>query len=1229
MRDILTVLAVILVIILSAALAVPYFVDWSAERSLVESQLSNLLGQQVKIRGSIDLKLLPTPYLQLADVEVADPAAGTEIRAAELHLEIALTALMRGEVDFVEARLVRPQLRLRIENESVRLPAPPRALSGQQMQFERISVEDGTIAIDDPATGRSFTFKKIALAAEARALTGPFTGDGRFEMGGEPTAFRFSTGEREGDRLHFKLIVDENGSHPRADLDASLIFAQRVLPSVSGTVDLSGHVRDIIALPWQISGSLQADLRKATISNLDLRLGDENHVASLNGAAEFDLGDKPRVNLNLKAQQIDLDKLLSANSAPPALQRLSDALGSLAKSEDLAPSGLPLTLELSADSVLLGGETITDVGGALAVSAKEAASLRFEGNGPGRSHLSADGTIETSVAPGFNGRIEASAEDVPRLKEWLAANLPQTVPAAFILPIRSFAVSGTANISEVGFVGSNLSLRVNGSMLSGTLAYTKALGPDAARFFADLSAPALELDSLPDLSALAQQTKAMDLALRLDAQAVKVGGTEAGEIDAGRIVLKFDRTGPNSKLEDLAVSGIDGADLTASGQWDGHGGKIAIKLDAERLDGLVGLLHRFAPGPASDFLVARAEVFSPAHLDLGADVKMTGDTLGLNGSSLAGTAGQTTISGKADPDPQNPANFNLSLRFDAKDSTALLRQIGFSTLPLKNIGPGSIEITARGGPRLDTSVAALLAETNFAFHGSIDPNVSAPHATGTVTLTSADLSNLMRAMALALPDLTARLPANVSATLDAGGNGVALSNLAGTFAGSKIAGHLAYRTDKGITGALDTDEMSLANLVQLALGPPQQPKPGAFWSDLKFAAVEINPPPTNFAMSVANFDLWPQISGRDAHFDLAITGGEMGLEFAIHHLAMKIGAGSADADLTLRRNGPNAAAQGRLRLRDCELDVPSMRGLLSTDLDLAGTGDSAAALVAGFAGSGRIGLSDLVLPKSDPGALARVFDAVEEDRLGIDEAEIDRVLLTEFGKQSLSLGKAEFDAGLAAGVLRLSQKDATKIVPGVVENLDAALDLRDLTLAQTSLLSLAAVPKNWNGALPQVTISWNGNIANPTQSLDAATFVNALAARAIARESARIQAQEFDVHEHAFFVSRLQSERQHETERLKTEEDARRAAELVEQRKAEAAGTEQKAEDVKRKTEDAARAEQKAEDAKSKNEAARNAAPTAPMQIGRPTPLPPQRTPWSPAAVGTTLFPDPSAAGRY
>jgi hypothetical protein len=1210
LRDILTVLAIVLVIVLTAALTVPYLVNWDAERSLVEAQLSKLIGQQVKIRGGIDLKLLPTPYLQLADLEITDPATGSDIRADELHLEIALPPLMRGEVDFVEALLVRPQLRLRIEQGAMPLPLPTHG-GAEKMQFERISVEDGTLAIDDPATGRKFTFTNIALSAEVSALTGPFTAQGTFDVAGEPTAFQFSTGERQGDRLHFRLIVDESARYPGADLDADLLFVPRALPSIDGAIRLSGHQRDIIALPWQLSGTVHAELRKASIANLDLRVGDEDRAASLGGTAAFDLGGKPHVSLTLKAQQIDLDKLLTIKTGPPPMQRLAKALGRMVNSENFA--GLPLRLAWSADSVLLGGETLTHVAASTAGLDKQSIALRFKADGPGLSHLSADGTLDTGIAPQFTGRIDASADDVRRLEDWLATNLPQVPPTKAAPLVSSFAIRGNATISRVGFVGSDLSLRVNGSTLSGTLAYTKAVGPEPARLFADLSAAALELDSLPDLLSVARQTEAMDLALRLDAHAVRLSATQAGEIDAGRIVLKFDRTGSDAKLENLTVNGIDGADLTASGQWDGHAGDVAVKLDAERLEGLVGMLRRFVPDSTLDFLTDRAGVFSPAHLDLGANIKMSGDTFGFQALNLTGTAGETAISGKADPDPKDPTAFNLSLRFDAKDSTELLEQIGVPTVPLEDTGPGSIEITAHGSRHLQMTVAASLAETNFTFRGGVDPNLSAPHAAGSVTLNSTDLSSLMRITALGVPDLTTPLPADLNAAIDAGDNSVTLANLAGTLAGSKIAGRLAYHPDKGIDGAVTADAMSLSDLFSLALGPPQQGKAGALWSDAKFAAPEINPPPTHLAVRVANLALWPQIAGRDAQFDLTIAGTAAGLEFGLHRLAMQIGTGSAAADFTLRRAGANAAAEAHVELHRCAVALPSVRGLLSANLDLAGTGDSAAALVSGLAGSGTIGFDNFVLPNTDPGALGRVFEAVEDDQVGIDETEIDRVLLAEFAKRPLSLVKVSFDAGLAAGVLRLSQKDGgTRIEPGITANLEASLDLRDLTLDQESALRLVQLPRNWSGPPPQISLGWKGAISDPTQTIDAATFVNALAARAIARESARIEAQEFDIHEHAFFMNRLESERRRETERLKIAEDLRHAAELEELDKAEAQRTEASAEDAKRKSQ----------------ETIRDAA-QVPIQIGQPAPLPPHRPEMPAPGPGTTAFPDPTAAGRY
>ncbi|HEY1736424.1 MAG TPA: AsmA family protein, partial [Methylovirgula sp.] len=258
MRESLTVLAGVLVLILSAALIVPYFIDWNAQRGLVERQLSDVLARSVKIRGAIDLKLLPTPYLRLADVEVGNEAAKRDIKVDELQLEIALTALLRGEVDFVEAKFVRPRLALAIENGTLPLGAPIRHLSGP-MRFERISVEDGALDLADPATGRSYDFRNISFSAEAASLNGPFKAEGQLDVGGVPCAFHLGTGERHDDRMHMKLVVDETNAHPGADLDADLIFAKAAtsLPSLDGQIKLAGHTHGAIVLPWRLTSNLK------------------------------------------------------------------------------------------------------------------------------------------------------------------------------------------------------------------------------------------------------------------------------------------------------------------------------------------------------------------------------------------------------------------------------------------------------------------------------------------------------------------------------------------------------------------------------------------------------------------------------------------------------------------------------------------------------------------------------------------------------------------------------------------------------------------------------------------------------------------------------------------------------------------------------------------------------------------------------------------------------------
>jgi uncharacterized protein involved in outer membrane biogenesis len=58
LRDLLTGFALLLILVLSAALAGPYLVDWNNHRAWFEDQIEASIGLPARIEGSIQVRLL-------------------------------------------------------------------------------------------------------------------------------------------------------------------------------------------------------------------------------------------------------------------------------------------------------------------------------------------------------------------------------------------------------------------------------------------------------------------------------------------------------------------------------------------------------------------------------------------------------------------------------------------------------------------------------------------------------------------------------------------------------------------------------------------------------------------------------------------------------------------------------------------------------------------------------------------------------------------------------------------------------------------------------------------------------------------------------------------------------------------------------------------------------------------------------------------------------------------
>ena len=99
-------IGVAIILALVAALVGPHFVDWTQYRAYFEARGdASSPGSRCASAARSTCACFPTPTLTLGQVEIGR-AAQPQARARELHVELALGSLMRGEFRASELRIV-------------------------------------------------------------------------------------------------------------------------------------------------------------------------------------------------------------------------------------------------------------------------------------------------------------------------------------------------------------------------------------------------------------------------------------------------------------------------------------------------------------------------------------------------------------------------------------------------------------------------------------------------------------------------------------------------------------------------------------------------------------------------------------------------------------------------------------------------------------------------------------------------------------------------------------------------------------------------------------------------------------------------------------------------------------------------------------------------------------------------------------------------------------------
>ena len=1013
MRTILTIVAVVLVAVMSVALVAPYFIDWSAQRGEIEARLSAITGANVSLSGPVELRVLPTPYLALGEGLVSAPGPdGAKLSFASARLELALVKLASGQIRFSDIRLEKPLLTL-TRGPGGALALPPLRMAGlHSTGFDRLSVRDGRVKIVGAAAGAEIS--GVEIDAAAPSLDGPAQFSGQFSGPDKaPVVFRLASEKPGAQGTPVHLAVDAGPSWPGAQFDGALegdpavgIGALRF----AGAATLAGTAPGEDApTPWRIIGPMTVDLTQATLRQAEFRLGPEERSISANGDATLVFGSPARISVALKAKQVNVDSLMRRKGEEGATPARAVTLITRILSAALQgrESQAAIDAQVSAQAIILGAQTMPDASATVKAAPGAPLNLTFNLGLPGQSRLRAEGELQTGGEARFRGDVVFESADFALMRDWATLGAPPALAkaAAFAraLPYRSASLSGVVEASPTGFSGRNLKLKLDRSTLTGALAYKAPDAGQAGRLDVDLASNSLDVDGLPSLGA-ANLIGDLDLSLSLRAGSLHVARVGEAEIDSGSLAVNLAKSGPNITLKRLSVAGLDGASFDIEGAIGPDSTAATGHLRADRLHDFAALVSRVAPGDWSRMLVARAGELSPAALTFGAQggAADAGGVPAIDSLRANGSAGETKFSVTLDPRP-NDAGRALTVSLDSPNSGALLRQLGVHT-PISGGGRARIALNAAGGweKGYDVDATAQLAGAELIWRGRFLPAAESDEAKlfGSARAKSQNLAPLAAALGLAPANGGALGPADIGFEATLRANRWSLSRLQATIAGVKASGDLTFQPAKPpefapeasaeiaraeeavgsgaspgkaappaeIEGQLTVERMPLSGVLGLALGPPQPGRTGARWSDVRFAPAPLRPPSAAVKLRVGTLDLADALTAREFAATLRFDKGRLDLD----DFAMRIAGGDASGHATLRRNSDNVTVTGALALDSVALNRSGFSGRIGAALDFASTGRSPAAVINGLAGSGSMSFAGAALARSDPAALDRV-----------------------------------------------------------------------------------------------------------------------------------------------------------------------------------------------------------------------------------------------------------------
>ena len=1131
MRDILTIIASIVILILAVAVAAPPFIRWEDHRASIDEMIARASGTEARTEGEIAVRLLPTPRIELGRLRLGGKTPDSPVLTADaVWAEIALTPLLRGEVRFTETRVGRADIRIPVAGDG-EWRLPPDLVSGsgraREWAIENLSVAQLLVTTQSASTGRTNQAFAENVLIQGQKLIGPWRVEGT--TAGVP--FRLVTGELAEDKTIQVKLSGGGDIYPRFDLDARLGLnegtGEATTPSVTGKAKvLFGPPAQLAAAGIPIPIAVETEFKTVPgaveLGPVSVEAGEGGASLRMTGDGRIGLND-PRISLRLEGRRLDADSFILSSNGQDFKSRL--------QSWSLPLVRVPIDLDLKIDSIGLGQEDLSNAILKLSLDTGRAQVDRIEFTAPGETRVAVEGQLGLTTRGGINGKVALASNASDRLARYLA-RIGLNSPLLRMLDGRPVEASSEIAFSNPVLSFNRLRLKTGESTLTGNVRYTAPEANERGRLEAQVAIQNLNLDDLPQVSSVFQATQNIDIGLILDARAVSAGRSPP----TGRISARILSDGPALLVESLDIVDLAGANARVRGRIAPDGsGRISGKVTAQRADPLVDLLGSVWVGGISKLV---PHFVREGALDLDVASERVAPAPGSNELRLrtiaTGRIAGGPFEGRVESIDGRTESLILSLSTDStgrwvnRPAMASLNRPSKVDLRGTRVGSGLFNVTLTG------DIAGVRVATTRPFALSEGDDVV---DSGEAEITTPDITPFLQLLG---DGAGVAPPVPVTGRVTLGRErGSTLVEVNGKVSNDPVQARLVVASRSDIGGEVSLGRLSLPWLVAtLTLNVPGDPNATAIWSTARFGQSGRLVSGGQVTFRAGTLDLGRGLQASRASF---VVGAQPD-GISIRNFDATIGSGRITGATTITREGALATIVGEGSLEKVPLwaltGSSPFEAVLSGPLRFGAAGGSLSELVANLGGAGEWQVTNLRIPAADPNVFERVLKRALAENDPLAEGRAEAIVGMELGRAPLSAASVRTSAALVGGILRLS--------PFVVEGGQAVwqggvtYDLKTLQLDARGALTAKASPPEWVGAPPSIGLNWQGSLTAPVRQIDAGPFRNGLAAIVLKRELEKIEA-----FERAAAERQRQIEAQREAERQRAraaEEEALRQA---------------------------------------------------------------------------------------